>query len=316
MSYRSQITKSLGYASKITMVLITISLLAISVLSATTHGQINLASSNKIVITARNVNLNKNSIQNNSVLPVNSDVFFVLVIGNDYRPGVDGKRADAIHLIGVNPTANKVSMLDFPRDTNVNIPGHGKNKINAANAFGGSELTAQTIEQLTGVKISYTLETDFAGFIGLINSLGGLEVTVDRPMHDKGSGSNFDPGTIHMDGGAALAFSRDRHSFTTGDLERSRNQGQLLIYALREMQNVKNKTQNKFEAAYLISKNIQLTNLSLSDVFYMMELASDIKIEEISNITVPWQGSNTLAPIANDLFNDFKDNAIIDTYGK
>ena len=80
------------------------------------------------------------------------------------------------------------------------------------------------------------------------------------------------------------------------------------------MQNVKNSTPNKFESAFAITQHIQLKNLSLSDIFFMMELATEINIDNISNITVPWQGSNTLAPRASDLFNDFKDNAIIDTY--
>ncbi|MBP9115916.1 MAG: LCP family protein [Acidimicrobiia bacterium] len=295
--------------------IVTLSLLSIGFLSAVTTGQINLASpKGKLIITARHLQSNRNLAKNSIVLPVRSDVFYLLVIGNDYRPGVEGKRADSLHLLGINPGEKKVSMINFPRDTNVAIPGHGTNKINAANAFGGSELTAQTIEQLTGVSISYTLEADFAGFTSLIDSLGGLEVTVDKEMHDKNSGTDFSPGTIRMGGASALAFSRDRHSFSNGDLQRSQNQGQLLIYALREMQNVKNSTPNKFESAFAITQHIQLKNLSLSDIFFMMELATEINIDNISNITVPWQGSNTLAPRASDLFNDFKDNAIIDTY--
>lgn len=308
-------SKVFKFSKNLLVVLITLGLSSIAFLSAVTHGQISLASGkNKISITSRNINNIKANSKNGVNLPVPFDVFFMLVIGNDERPGVGGARADAIHLFGINPKEKKVSIINFPRDTNVAIPGHGKDKINAANAYGGSELTTQTVEQLTGVKISYVLETNFAGFTGLIDELGGLDVTIEQRMQDSNSGSDFSPGTIHMGGASALAFSRDRHSFAIGDLQRSQNQGQLLIYALREMQNVKSSTTNKFEAAYAISKNIKLTNLSLSDLFYLMELANEINIENISNITVPWAGSNTLAPRATDLFNDFKDNAIIDTY--
>ena len=295
--------------------LITLALLGIGLMSAVTHGQINLASGDgKLIITSRNSQNVKSSLSGEIVLPVRSDVFFILVIGNDYRPGVEGKRADSIHLIGINPTEKSASIINFPRDTNVAIPGYGNNKINAANAFGGSELTAATLEQLTGVAISYTLETDFAGFTSLIDALGGLTVTVDQAMQDSNSGSDFSPGDIQMGGASALAYSRDRHSFVIGDLQRSENQGQLLIFALREMQNVKNKSTNKFEAAYAISQHVQMKNLALADVFYMMELASEIKLENISNITVPWAGSEKLAPRASDLFNDFKDNGVINTY--
>ena len=297
-------------------ILVTVSLGALTFLSAVSHGEIKLASGKgKIILTARKSDVAPATIAGlDESLPVPSDTFFVLVIGNDYRPGVEGKRADSIHLLGINPKEKKASMINFPRDTNVAIPGHGTNKINAANAFGGSELTAKTLEQLTGVSISYTLETDFAGFTVLIDSLGGLDVNVEKAMKDSNSGSNFSPGVTHMNGATALSYSRDRHSFPIGDLQRSQNQGHLLIAALTEMQTKKNSTTSKFEAAYAITKNVQLKNLSLSDVYYLMELASDLKPADVSNITVPWAGSEKLAPKANDLFNDFKDNGIINTY--
>lgn len=248
--------------------------------------------------------------------PTPSDAFFVLVIGNDFRPGVGGKRADAIHLIGINPKDKKASIINFPRDTTVSIPGNGRNKINAANAYGGSALTAQTVEQLVGVKISYILEVDFAGFKGLVNDLGGLDVKVTQSMHDHNSGSNFEPGLVRMNGDQALAFSRDRHSFSTGDLMRTQNQATLLIAALKEM-SVKEKTvTSRFESAAFIAKNVSLTNLTVRDLYLLMEVANDIDPANVVSITVPWSGSNTLAPTATNLFNDFKDNAIIDTYSK
>lgn len=297
-------------------VIITLSLITLGFMSAITHGQISLASGKtKIIITSRkSITPPANSPGLDESLPIPSDVFFVLVIGNDYRPGVEGKRADSIHLLGINPKEKKASMINFPRDTNVAIPGHGNNKINAANAYGGSELTAKTLEQLTGVSISYILETDFAGFTTLIDTLGGIDVNVEKSMHDSNSGSDFEPGTIHMNGATALSYSRDRHSFPIGDLQRSQNQGHLLLAALSQMETNQSSTTSKFEAAYAITKNVQLKNLSLSDVFYLMELASDLNPSEVSNITVPWQGSEKLAPKAKDLFNDFKDNGIIDSY--
>lgn len=311
-----QVKKVSKFFSLSLAVLITLSLGAIGFMSAVSHGEIKLASGKgKIILTARKIDTSPATIAgSDESLPVPSDVFFVLVIGNDFRPGVEGKRADSIHLLGINPKEKKASMINFPRDTNVAIPGHGRNKINAANAYGGSELTAQTLEQLTGVIISYTLETDFAGFTTLIDSLGGIDVNVEKAMHDSNSGSNFSPGVTHMNGASALSYSRDRHSFAIGDLQRSQNQGHLLIAALSQLETKKGSATAKFEAAYAITKNVQLKNLSLSDVYFLMELASDLKPSEVSNITVPWQGSEKLAPKATDLFNDLKDNAVINTY--
>lgn len=247
-------------------------------------------------------------------LPTNVEPFFVLAIGNDYRPGVEGARADAIHLIGINPNDKKVTIINFPRDTNVLIPGRGTSKINSANAYGGSALTAQTLEQLTGVKISYILEADFAAFQGLINDLGGIDVNVEKPMHDSYAGSNFEPGVVHMDGAQALAFSRDRHTFAQGDIVRTENQGKVLVAALAEMKKSRTSAASRFEAIALMAKHLKLTNLSMRDLFFLMALAEKIDPTNINNVVVPWSKSNTLAPKASDLFNDFKDNAVLDTY--
>ncbi|MFN8015809.1 MAG: LCP family protein [Acidimicrobiia bacterium] len=249
-----------------------------------------------------------------SFYPTKSGTFFILVIGNDYRPGVEGARADAIHLVGINTDLNKASIINFPRDTNVQIPGHGTSKINAANAYGGSTLTAQTLEQLTGVSISYILEANFAAFKGLIDDFGGIEVNVEKEMHDSNSGSNFSPGINKMDGGQALAFSRDRHSFPIGDLQRTKNQAKLLIAGLAQMQKTKTTIPDKFISAVKISKHLKLTNLSLKDIFFLLQQASKVDPTNVSNIVVPWSKSNTLSPKANDLFADFKDNAVIDSY--
>lgn len=298
-------------APKLLMVTITFTVSALLTLSSVTHGLISPTSNDSNMhLTARR-SLPRDT---GSYFPKKSESFFVLVIGNDYRPGVEGHRADAIHLIGVNTTQNKATLINFPRDTTVAIPGHGRNKINAANAYGGSALTAQTLEQLTGVKISYILEADFAAFKGVVNDLGGLDVNVEKPMKDKNSGTNFDPGVVRMNGDQALAFSRDRYSFSDGDISRSLNQGKLLVAALAEMKKSKTTIASRFESAFLIAKNLQLTNLSLRDLYFLMEQAEMIHPENITNLVVPWAGSNTLAPKANDLFADFRDNAVLDTY--
>lgn len=300
------------------MVFITFVLTLILGATAITNGAVTLNNDHPVItITARNASweqTNKNSRESERYLPAPSGTFFILVEGNDQRPGVEGARADALHLLGINTSQNKVTMLDFPRDTTVAIPGHGTNKINAANAFGGSSLTAQTLEQLTGVKISYILEANFAAFINVVNDLGGIDIDVKVPMHDVDSGAHFDPGVKHMDGTDTLYFSRDRHGFPTGDLQRTQNQGEVLISGLKELRSKKKSIVSQFESAAIIAKDITLTNLSLKDLFFLMQIASGIDPANVSNVLVPWSASNTLAPKAQDLFKDFKDNAILDSY--
>jgi len=306
---KSKILPTVMLASTLTL---SITLIFSSYLS----GDISVPGEKPISITAINASVGPPITVSKSYFPTPADTFFILVIGNDYRPGVGGKRADAIHLVGVNTKEKRASIINFPRDTNVAIPGHGKNKINAANAYGGSALTTQTVSELVGVSISYVMEVDFAGFTGLVDDLGGLDVPVEKPMHDKNSGTNFNPGVMHMNGSQALAFARDRYSFSNGDISRTHNQGILLVSALRQMLTNKNEIPSKFESASFIAKNVALTNITVRDIYLLMELAKSVIPDHVSNVTVPWSGSNTLAPSANDLFADFKDNAIIDTYGR
>ncbi len=297
------------------MLIISFGLVLVLSATALTNGAISLSHDKPaIIITARTASAHPSLRHHSTSVPTGTSPFYVLVIGNDERPGVEGARADALHLIGINPEQKKVTIINFPRDTTVAIPGHGRNKINAANAYGGSALTAQTLEELTGVKISYILEANFAAFTGLVDDLGGVDVNVEKPMHDRYSGTDFNPGLIHMSGIQALNFSRDRHSFSNGDLQRSQNQATVLIAALAEMKKSKPSVSSRFESAALIAKHLKLTNLTLRDLYFLMEQASMIDPANIRSLLVPWAGSNALAPQATDLFNDFKDNAVLDTY--
>ena len=101
-------------------------------------------------------------------------------------------------------------------------------------SFGGPKLTIQTIENLTGIHIDFYVLTSFAGLKSMIDAIGGVTVDVLQPMHDHFSGADFDPGPVHMTGAQALAFARDRHDFSRGDLDRSQNQGRLFLATLAE----------------------------------------------------------------------------------
>ena len=127
------------------------------------------------------------------------------------------------------------TLLGFPRDSWVQIPGHGNGKLTNAMALGGPTLMAETIRRLTGLPVQYYVITGFQGFTDIVNELGGVDVNVQRRMNDGYSGARFQPGWHHFDGGAALAYSRDRHDVAEGDFTRSGNQGNLVLAALGKM---------------------------------------------------------------------------------
>ena len=162
---------------------------------------------------------------------------FILALGSDARPGQDltHQRSDSIHLIGIDTVHHRASILGFPRDSWVSIPGHGTTKINTAMALGGPALTIATIESLTGISVDFWLLTSFSGLKAMVHSIGGLTVTIPQNMDDPFSGAHFTKGRRHLDGSDALAFARDRHSFLNGDFARSANQGALLIAALAKL---------------------------------------------------------------------------------
>jgi len=169
--------------------------------------------------------------------PVPDKLIFILAAGSDARPGEDllRTRADSIHLLCINPVTGQGTVLGFPRDSWVEIPGHGRGKINNAMALGGPDLLAATVQRLTGLPVDYYVVTGFRGLISMVDELGGVDVPVDRRMSDRNSGAKFERGWHHMDGGQALAFSRNRTDVAKGDLSRSENQGLVMLSALAKM---------------------------------------------------------------------------------
>jgi LCP family protein required for cell wall assembly len=172
-----------------------------------------------------------------SSVAVPTDLVWVLAIGSDARPGQDIRRTngDSIHLIGVDPGTGAGTIVGFPRDSWVAIPGHGTGKINSALALGGPQLMAQTVRQLTGLPVDYYVLTGFDGFQKIVDELGGVNVNVGQKMNDSFSGAHFQTGWYDMNGGQALAYSRDRHDFSNGDFTRSLDQGNVFLSALAKL---------------------------------------------------------------------------------
>ncbi len=141
---------------------------------------------------------------------------------------------DTLMLVHVPADHRYVQVISLPRDSWVNIPGHGMNKINSALATGGPQLMVQTIEQLTGLTINDYVEVNFLGFVKVIDALGGVNICLPYAVDDPYSGLHMSAGEHHVNGITALEFARDRHSFPTSDLARIQDQQQLISTALSE----------------------------------------------------------------------------------
>ncbi|MGH2683601.1 MAG: LCP family protein, partial [Actinomycetota bacterium] len=116
-----------------------------------------------------------------------------------------------------DPERNKAVLVHFPRDLLVEIPGHGKGKLNEAFHLGGPRLMLRTVQRFTGVPIHHYVEVDFVGFRRLVTALGGVRMCVDRPMFDELAELRIPrAGCYRFDGNTALAFVRARH--VEGDL--------------------------------------------------------------------------------------------------
>ncbi|HEY3831193.1 MAG TPA: LCP family protein [Acidimicrobiia bacterium] len=241
---------------------------------------------------------------------------FIMFIGSDLRPGVGGARGDALHLMGINPTLHQATILDIPRDTCADVPGSGHTKINAANEGGNAAQQTQAVASLVGVPVSYAVEVDFAGFMALVDGVGGVDVNIPYPMHDSYSNADFDPGPRHLNGVLALAFARDRHSFPTSDIQRTWDQGYLMIAAIQKLEKSYSTIAGRFQLAALMMQHAQLSGMDLQDLVKLGQVADDIAPNGIKTVTMPSTGGNCLTPTASAraLFADFRDDGVLESY--
>ncbi|WP_329121595.1 LCP family protein [Streptomyces sp. NBC_01465] len=163
-----------------------------------------------------------------------------LLIGSDSRSSLTAEERKELHVgndEGLNTDtimilhygSNGPYLVSIPRDSYVSIPGHGKNKINAAYALGGAKLLTQTVEEATGLRLDHYAEVNFGGFVDVVNALGGVQICVPAGgLHDEKSGADFDAGCQEMNGKQALAYARARYSDPEGDLGRVKRQQQLV----------------------------------------------------------------------------------------
>jgi len=167
-----------------------------------------------------------------------------LLVGSDSRAGtggefdsggaVDGERSDTTMIANLAPDGT-TTLVSFPRDTLVAIPGHGRGKLNSAITIGGPSLLIKTIERMTRIRIDHYVSVDLDGFRRMTNAIGGVTVCL-RALPDGSTANLRDPwsqwrgvvGPNHLGGEQALAFVRQRHGLPNGDFDRIHRQQQFI----------------------------------------------------------------------------------------
>ena len=157
-----------------------------------------------------------------------------LIAGSDRRDGeavaddgTQGVRADTMMLLHKAPNGSSY-LVSLPRDTLVEIPGHGRYKLNAAFAFGGAPLLVETVEDFTGLTVDHYVEIGFDGVQNVVDAVGHVNLCIDRDVDDERSGLRMTEGCHDVGGEQALAFVRARYFDPTADLGRQQRQQQFV----------------------------------------------------------------------------------------
>ncbi len=177
----------------------------------------------------------------------NSGPLNILVAGVDIRSGltwrqqvllhvghVTSHNSDTLIVVHVFADHRHIDAVSLPRDSWVEIPGHGMNKINAAIGLGGPKLMVRTVQAATGLRINDYVQVNFLAFVKVIDALGGVNICLPYAVDDPYSGLHLAAGRHHVNGITALQFARDRHSFARSDLARISDQQQLLASVMTE----------------------------------------------------------------------------------
>ncbi len=138
------------------------------------------------------------------------NIVTVLLVGTDQRAGWDSARADSIVFVRADQAAGKAYMISIPRDTRVEIPGHGLDKINHAWAFGEAPLMIETVSDYMGLPINYVFQVDFGNFEQAVDALGGVEFGTETGWTDGELGVTVRSGVHLRQGTEALAIIRNR----------------------------------------------------------------------------------------------------------
>jgi LCP family protein required for cell wall assembly len=227
--------------------------------------------------------------------PVPKEPFTILLMGSDARPKEEAARADTIIVARIDPQTKKVWLLSIPRDTRVEIPGHGVDKINAANFIGGAEggpaLMIKTVEGFLDIKINNYMEVSFLGFQKAVDALGGVWIDVETEIDDWKAASHsanplakhIDPGYQLLTGEFALTYVRTR-DFPDADFTRMRHQQTFFKALAAQSSRIENLP--KLPAIAREIAKYTATNMSVSEMLDVILALKGIGSADIQTATI------------------------------
>ncbi len=227
-----------------------------------------------------------------------------LLVGSDSRAGLSPEdaarlqageldesvgRTDTIMLVHKPSGGGETRIVSFPRDSWVNIPGHGEDKINQAFTLGGPKLLQKTIEQATGLRIDHYAEIGFGGFANLVDAVGGIDMCLDEPLQDPMAGIDLQQGCQKMDGPTALGYVRSRYTSANGDLDRVERQRKFLE-ALDKKMSSASTLANPFRAMSMISALSKNMTVNKKDHVWHLAMLAKGMAGGVKQETVPVGG--------------------------
>ncbi len=234
----------------------------------------------------------------------------ILILGSDKRQTDESFRTDVVLLLTIDPAKNSVSALSFPRDLVAKIPGYGDDRLNVVMQYGGFSLMQDTLEQSYGARPQYYFMTNFSGFTGLINSVGGIEIYASQPLADscdlywgKGGICEIEKGKQTMDGDTALWYIRSRHS--SSDFDRLRRAQEVMIGIFNRFMNMDALV--RLPELYEQYRGDIETNMPIDKVLPLLPVAMQVASHpsQVHRYTIPeevtadwfmWNGARVLLP--------------------
>lgn len=244
------------------------------------------------------VTVGEDTVTDLEAMAITTEPFVVYLSGVDNRGELtEDARSDVNILAVVNPLTKRVALINTPRDYYVDLAGtDSKDKLTHAGLY-GVETSMATLGNLYGIEVDHYVRINFAGFIDVVDALGGVDVYSDQAFTSVGSPGYYDPtdfeeGWNHLDGPAALAFARERHAFATGDIQRGINQMKVIDAMLDKIKSPALLTSySKLLAA--VSDNF-VTSLSSNQITALVRMQlSDFASWDIENYSVTGSSSSS-----------------------
>ncbi|MFE5341343.1 LCP family protein [Isoptericola sp. NPDC056578] len=223
----------------------------------------------------------------------------LLVLGSDSRISAGdpsqwkagAQRTDAIMLVHLPANRKSAQVVSIPRDSWVDVPGHGEAKINAAFSYGGPALMIQTVQELTGVKIDHFVVTDFESFTSMTDALDGVRIRVPEDIGD-GKQVFFSKGVHMMSGEEALKYTRQRHGLANGDFGRVQRQQNWMRAILAKVNNNRNDVGMMTEFFTTVSRSVAADDgFTIDRMRNLYMSARGLSTNDVDFMTAPYSGT-------------------------